>query len=508
MVLPFQNATASSDLEWVRESFPEVIGQRLQSPALYVVSRDERVTAMDRFGFPASVQPSRASAFRLAEQMDADFVLQGRYALDGQLVRVTAQLLDVRGRKLLPELHESGTLAQLVSVENVLAWDVMRQMRPDFAESRDTYVAASNPIRVDALEHYMRGVTALGAADRVAQLQAALKLSPSYLPAIMQLAKAYFTAKNYEDAIRWFGQVPIDTDQAREANFLLGLAACSLGQYERAESAFNFLAARFPLAEVYNNLGVVALKRGRKNAADLFQKAVQGDPADADYHFNLGLTLYRAGDTQSAAKQWRDTLTARPNDAEAKALLDGINAPATAKPADPAAAATAAAIAPATPATAPKLPSERLKNHYDESSYRQLALQIQIMNEQRLASSNPAIHASFHVERGEQLMAQGFTSEAEHEFREALLLEPSSAAAHAGLGRAREVAGDWLTARSEANAALQAKESVATLLLLARVDLHDNHPESATTSVNRALALEPNNATALALQKQIAAKFR
>ncbi len=457
MVIPFQNASGSSDLEWVREAFPEVVGQRLQSPALYVVSRDERVAAMDHFGFPASVQPSRASSFRLAEQMDLDYVVLGRYALDGALVRVNAQLLDVRGKKLGPEVQESGTLAQLVSIQLALAWDVMRQMHPDLATSRDAFVASSNAVRLDALEHYMRGVTALSASDRIGQLQAALKLSPDYLPALLQLGKAYFAAHKYEEAVRWFGQVPIETDQAREANFLLGLAACNLGQYERAETAFNFLATRFPLTEVYNNLGVVAVRRGRRNAAEFFQKAVQADPSDADYHFNLGVTLYRAGDLAGAAKQLQETLSRRPSDVEAKTLLDSIGTAPT-----PLAAGAPSGAA----ATSPKIPAERLKVNYDENSYRQLALQIQILNEQRLASSNPTVHASFHLQRGQQLLAQGFSSEAEREFREALLLEPANAEAHLGLGRAREVAGDWAGARSEAEAALAVDPKNATALEL------------------------------------------
>ena len=90
--------------------------------------------------------------------------------------------------------------------------------------------------------------------------------------------------------------MPENDPLAREANFYLGLAAYYQEDFPRAESAFRFVAARMPLAEVYNNLGVVSSRADRKTAADYFQKAIDADPNDPDYHFNLAIELYRSGD--------------------------------------------------------------------------------------------------------------------------------------------------------------------------------------------------------------------
>ena len=77
LVLPFENESKAPGLEWISEAFPEVLGQRLASPLLYIVSRDDRAFAFDRAGIPANLHLSRATLYRIAEQMDADYVVLG-----------------------------------------------------------------------------------------------------------------------------------------------------------------------------------------------------------------------------------------------------------------------------------------------------------------------------------------------------------------------------------------------------------------------------------------------
>jgi cytochrome c-type biogenesis protein CcmH/NrfG len=52
-----------------------------------------------------------------------------------------------------------------------------------------------------------------------------------------------------------------------------------------------------------------------------FTKALEGDPADPDYHFNVGYALLRQGDFDAAAERFRAVLERNPQDAEATAML-------------------------------------------------------------------------------------------------------------------------------------------------------------------------------------------
>ncbi len=492
LVVPFENASGAPGLEWVGEAFPEILGQRMASGSLYLVGREDRNYAFDRMGIPQNLRPSRATLYRLGEQMDVDYVVMGRYSFDGRIFTASARILQMSKLHLSPEVTESGPLPKLLDLESALAWDLLRQLTPDLVTSRNQFVAAAPSVRLDAFENYIRGLLATVRQEKIRYFRAALRVTPSYSAALLELGKAYYAGRDYQQAAAWLARVSKTDPLASEANFYLGLALFYAGDFERAESAFSFVASRLPLTEVYNNLGVVSARRGKKTAIEYFQKAADADPTDPDYRFNLGVALSRAGDNAGALRELKEALNLRPSDSEAKTLLASLTG-------TPAPAPRAAGEA--------RLPLERIKRNYDEASFRQLALEIQNQNELRLAGSDPVRHAGFHAQRGAELMEQGLLLEAEREFREAIGLDPTNAQAHAGLARFLETTRDYATARAEAGAALRLRPSVEAFLVLARLDLRDNNPQAAQASVNRALGLDPGNADAQALRRAIAAKL-
>jgi Tfp pilus assembly protein PilF len=147
-----------------------------------------------------------------------------------------------------------------------------------------------------------------------------------------------------------------------------------------------------------------------------------------------------------------------------------------------------------------------MKRTYNETSFQQLALEIQNATEQRLAQTDPNSHAQFHVNRGREYMKQGFRTEAEREFREAIQLDPVNVDAHLGLAHCLEDTND-ASARAEAQTALRLQPiSTEALLVLVRLDLKSGQSEEAEQTVDRVLVMEPNNAAALALKKTMSEK--
>lgn len=500
VVIPFENTSPTPGLEWLGESFPETFHEQLNSPVLYVASRDERLRAYDRQGVPAGVHPARATLYRLAEQMDVDYAVLGSYKYDGARLTAIAQLLDMRAEKLLPVVTESGPLADLGTLQSALAWDLLRLIRTDFSVPKDKYIATIAPARLNVLENYVRGTLATSTEEKVKYYREATRINPAYAQAWLELGKTYYAQRAYELAIAALSQVQqssltaglMSGAVAREANFYLGLAAYAHGDLAKSENAFQFVAARLPLAEVYNNLGVVASRRGQK-AAEYFQRAIENDPSDPDYHFNMGVTLSQAGDRAGAARELRTTLDHRPNDAEAKMMLDSLTPPA------------AGSIVPSSSTT--KAPAERIKRNYEEDSFRQMTTQMGSWAEQQFSRSDPRSHARFHVELGNELLAHGFTTEAEAEFHHAAAVDPSSTAPLTALAEDYDARGDAREARAQAEAALRIRESAEAYLVLARLDLRENRMEAAAQNINRALQLEPGNPTGQNLKRSLAAKL-
>lgn len=491
LVLPFDNQSKAPGLEWIGEAFAETLSQRLSLPSFFVIGRDERYYAYDRMGIPAHLHPSRATMIHLADQLDADYLVFGSYDYDGKTFSCAAHVVDIKRMRLLPAVRESGLLVGVVDVQTALAWDLLRQLDPMLEVSRNQFVAAAPPVRLDAFESFIRGVIAVDPQERVRYFEAAIRQNPGYTQAKLELAKTYFQARDYEDAAAWFTKVPRSDAAAREANFYLGLSAYYIGEMEQAESAFSFVADQLPLTEVYNNLGVVEGRRGKTaREAQYMQKAVEADPRDADYRFNYAVALYKLGNPAAAARELKEALALRPGDTEAQAfaaLLNGRGAMSPQKAAE-------------------QVPLERIKANYDENSFRQLAMEIYNAQEMRLAKEPPRQHAAAHVARGEELLARGFAGEAEKDFREAVLLDPTNAAAHAGLARCLE-SSDPKNARQEAEAALRLAPATDAYLVLGRLDLEENNLQGASEHAAQALQLDPRNELALQLKQQIAAKL-
>ncbi len=484
LVLPFDNKSSAQGLDWIGEAFADVLSLDMAGPHLFVISRDDRAFAFDQLGLPAAARLSRATTYRTAEQMDVDYLVVGSYNYDGNIFSAKAQVMDVRRVRLKSEVAESGSLLDLVNIQRSLAWDLLRELDAGAAGDRQQFVQSRPAVRLDALENYIRGVIATTPAEKLRRFKEAVRLAPDYTIAQLQLGKTLFQQKDYANSIVALEKVPPSTPQALEASFYLGLSAYYAGNYERAEAAFQTVAAKLPLTEVYNNLGVVAARRG-KPAVEFFDKAAQTDPGDADYHFNLGLALLRSGDSAGATKQLREAMRLKPGDAEAKAALDRATG---------AAAQTSAA----------KPPLERVKRNYDEAAFRQLSMEMQNVEEARMANADPRVHAAYLVDRGREMLKSGLPSQALAELREAVQLDPNNPDAHAGLADAAALTGDTAQATREAQAGLRLKPTAQAYIALARVALKQENPQQALDYIGKARALDPANADVSRLEQQLA----
>jgi Tfp pilus assembly protein PilF/TolB-like protein len=480
LIIPFENTSNAAGTDWISESFPEVLSTRLSPSGFFVMGRDDRLNAFDRLGIPPGAKPSRATLYQVGQQLDADYLVMGDYRVDQASITAHARLMDMERLRLSPEFTESGPLTNLISIQTALAWDILNMLSPG-APAKDSFVAQFPGQRPDVLENYVRGIIATNTQEKIKYFKEAVRLDPTHALAMLQLGKSYYKARDYESAANWLARIPKADANANEAQFYLGLATFYAGHMDRAENAFQTLATRLPLTEVLNNLGVVAARRGEKSARAYFERTVQTDPNEPDYRFNLAVTLFREGDTQGAARELRELLAIHP-DAEAKTFLDAI----------------ASGTQPA------RMPLERIKRNYDESTFRQIALEIENTNEARMAKSDPASHAAFHVRHGQELLQSGLPGEAEKEFREAVVLDPSSAGAHAGLAAVLETDQDITGARNEARMSLKLQPTADAYLVMARLDLAENKSASAAQNIDHALALDPANAAAIALKRDIA----
>ena len=499
LVLPFQNRSGQPALNWIGDSFPYTLNQRLASVGFLPISRDDRLYALDHLGLPTDFKPSRATTIKIAQTLDADFVVVGSFAVEnpgspGATIQVQAQVLDVNGLKMTAPLTDSAELARLFDVENAVAWKVAQKLDSHFAVAEQTFLAAAGGVKLSSFENYIRGTSAPSAAERTKRLQTAVSETPNYPAALLALGKEQYAGRQFEEAAATLAKVPQDDRLALEAGFYLGLARFNSARYAEAAAAFAFVASRLPLPEVVNDEGV-ALSRQQKDAAPLFQQAVAADPAEPDYHFNLGVALFRRGDLPGAVREVQTAAKLRSSDDEATDLLTRLQQ-AQAQPANARQIVGADGFEPTT----------RIKRTWSEAGFRQAAFQLDQIRAVQMASLPAAQRAAGYAQQGQVYLGQGLMPEAEQEFQSALAADPRSAPAHAGIAQIRERSGAPGDARAEAQRSIQLAPNVAAYLVLARLDLQANNLLASASDVANALRLEPANSAALGMKMALAGR--
>ena len=487
LVLPFDNGTAQPNLEWVREAAPEILDARFASAGFAPMSRADRMYALDHLGLPQQFQPSRASAIKLAQTLDVDSIIVGSYRMDGTGIVAEARVLDVARLRMSDPVMARGEMHDLIAVFDSLAWRLTRIMDPGFNVAQDTFLAAGAGLRLDAFEQYIRGISEPDQQERERHLKQAVALSPNYSPAWMALGREDFNGQQYEEAASAFAKVSPNDSNALEAGFYRGLSLLYFGSYVQAQQSFAGVARELPLAEVLNNQGV-AISRQDHDGTGLFVQAAAADPNNADYHFNLAISLKRHGSEANAVNELTQCLKLRPNDTEAQQLLAAWKA---SKSADADDAAE---------------PLERIVRTFDAGAFKQAALVMDQMEATRLAALSPRDRAVKLTGQAKDYFNRGLLLEAERLYQAAEADDASLAEAHAGLAAVRERTGDVAAARNEANASLKLSPSLDAYLVLGRLDMAANHMDDASKDVNEALKLDPGSVTAKELDREIEAR--
>jgi len=356
VVLPFFNLAKQPNLEWIGESIAEAVHDSLASEGALVLDRDERLEAYRRLSLRPGAELTHASVFKIGESLDATHVVYGSFDLSAGSLRIPARILDLKNTRQSQPFSQSGALEDLAAIETRLGWQALSGLGWKPLPSERDFLQARPGVRLDAVESYIRGLLASNAEQRHRFFTQAARLDEKYSQPCFQLGKVYWEKKDYKLAAGWFERVAPSDPHYLEAQFFLGLCRYFTSDFVGAEKSFEHVSAAMPLNEVFNDLGAAQDRRNNLAAAIAsFQKAIEGDDRDPDYHFNLGYVLWRSGKYPAAVDSLRAVLARNPADTEATILLGRALKQEPPRPGDPKVEAR-----------------QRLKTNYDETAYRQL----------------------------------------------------------------------------------------------------------------------------------------
>jgi tetratricopeptide (TPR) repeat protein len=504
LVLPFENARPASGarFDWLGEGLAERTAELLAGEGRLVFPRQEWLGTVDRLGLPASSHFSRATMLKIAEEMDADYVVFGSFASDGKSLALEARMLRVVSPALTPALREEGSLEELMETHARLAWRILARVDGAFPLSQHAFVLQAPRPRLDAFEYYVRGVASASEAQKLRLLREAARLEPEWDLPSFALGQAYLARRDCASALPWFSRVfPAVSSQigGRErrlrATFLAGVCHLLRNDAARADSAFSDLG---DLPEALNNRGVALARQGKwREAVPHWQRAAQLEPAEAAHWFNLGLAAFQAQEYAAAVRPLREASRRRPDDAQARALLVAALERAGR-------ASEAQAERESAPAELPRVAADagpqaaaalaRVTETLDAGRAARVRQERQAARTGAAPSGPEAAsrrdqHVASHLARGRELAAAGRLAEAEKEFAEAILLAPQAAEPRMELAEVYHRQGRVDDSVRELRAALWSRDAAAPRIRLARLLIEQGRPAEARAELEAALRL-------------------
>jgi predicted Zn-dependent protease len=505
LVVPFENVEKDLRVQWLGEASAVLLADALNARGMGAITRVERVRAFEELHLPLSASLSRATVIRVGQMVGAGEVILGQFRLQGDQLSVTVQAITLDVGRLQPDVTERAPLTELFDIFERLA-----QRITGGAPAGGPGTADARP-PLEAFENYIKGLVAESPAAQAAFLESALKQFRGYDRARLALWEVRTEQGDHAAALEAVEGIPESSRFSARGRFAAASSLLEMSRFDEAFEALNHLAKEQPTGSVFNNLGVVQLRRGGSPQSGLptyfFTRAADADPGDPDFLFNLGYAYALQQDPKAAIYWLREALRRDPADAEAHfALAQALEAAGSTTEAARERelarrlSATIGELEQRGAGRKPAIPDGLERVRLDLDLPRSMRPEQAIVN---TAQREQQDLARFHLEQGQRHFDREEDREAMTELRRAVYLSPYEARAHRLIGQIHLRGGRPQDAVDAFKIAIWSQDSVAARVALAEAYIKLGRADEARPELERALALDPDSAEARKLLEQI-----
>jgi serine/threonine-protein kinase len=264
------------------------------------------------------------------KELNANLVVQGSVARDGQAVRLNVSLIDAGNLRQLGSAQLEDRAGDLASLQDEAITRLARLMKIDVSAEklRNSGSSAAPAAYEDYLSAlgYMQRYDKPGSLDLAIQsLESAIKTDPQFALGFAQLGEAYRLKNQVDPNPRWLAEaiancnraIAIDPRLPSTHNTLANIQE-SAGKRDLALQEFQRVldinpkdaGALLGLARTYENSGRIA------DAEVAYQKAAALRPDSWDMLDELGSYYDRQGKYQQAIDQYKKALALTPDNAQ------------------------------------------------------------------------------------------------------------------------------------------------------------------------------------------------
>ncbi|MBI3209256.1 MAG: tetratricopeptide repeat protein [Candidatus Solibacter usitatus] len=322
VVMPFENASGTQELDWLREGLADmVIANFSRAPGWNVIGRQfiaGRLQSRDTVSFDRAIAVSRG--------IGAGTVLLGSFARLGGQVSVTVQVYGVPdGRLRAGGSFVAGEPGQILTHIDLLSQRTMRTLGLP-ARAADSLAAISSVMtgNIEAYRNYSLGMEkaeGLHASDALQYFQRAVQLDAQFAMAHARIGYTYAVSwgrpsegkPHLETAFRMSNRLT-----ARDRLHIAAWYALACHDYAAAIKGFRELLSLYPHdVETYVRLGsLLSGERQFGEAVGVLQKGLVLDPSSTAGWNVLSSVHSRAGrqaDAVAAGLRYTSLAPAEPN---------------------------------------------------------------------------------------------------------------------------------------------------------------------------------------------------
>jgi len=264
-ILPFRNLRQDPSLDYLGFSLSDAIITRLGS----VVSLTVRPSSSIERYRNQDVDPHR-----VGDELDADTVLTGSFIKDGDDLRITTQLIDLKPNKIVWRDSIDVKFDKLLTVQDHVSQEIVKGLQLNLTPAEAETLSLEKPVDQQAYEDYLRGIDLYSMNDfaaAITMLEKSASIDPKYALTWAHLGKAYTTSAT----LRMGGREQYDKAQAA---YLKAIA----------------LNAKLPEPRIY--MANMLTDTGRvEQAVPLLRTALESSPNNAELHWELGYAYRFAG---------------------------------------------------------------------------------------------------------------------------------------------------------------------------------------------------------------------
>jgi len=211
---------------------------------------------------------------KVASELNVNTMLTGSFIHDGDDLRITYQLIDVKTNRILGRDVIDLKYEKLLTVQDTVTQQIIKGLELNLSPSQAALVKPGEPINASAYEYYLRGVDLVGSHDfpmAVRMLEKSAEIDPNYALTWAYLGQAYESAAAFE----------------------LG----GLEQYRKAQAAYERALALQPRQiEASMFLANLLIDTGKvEDAVPLLRESLATNPNQAAVHWELGYAYRFAG---------------------------------------------------------------------------------------------------------------------------------------------------------------------------------------------------------------------